>query len=532
MDNQPRTLRIHLRKRLVDLAVVASVWALTGDVWFKFQLGWPPYLLTAAVWGVGLSLSGAYRDKPAARADLGKLTFDHVLYSVVWIGGLHIFGLHVAYSAMAAFVLAAWVGLALVRFAPRPRIGDRLRPLIRALSAFFGRIRIPLEARPVMIGILAGLAMMSVLGRWAARQSYHPNFVRLTPWATPATTYEPTTAELANIVRQQAKPGTILVICGGNSVFYGLGQPAARVWTKYLQQELGDRYSVVNFALPGASLTDGGAVIAEALRREYPKQIYLANAWPGDGGTPGGSATYRFVFWAANYGGYLIDDPSRAAAIADSLGTQHSDIKELKIRMRLDRILYFQDFWNLIAWKKLGTVWGQYPIGAIFLDPRNTRPDPEGDFLSQPALRRFPPYKDAAEMSIIRGWAEDILEPQRGATGKWRINAETQEKFMQAIKDNFPPELKRHTLIIVSRDCPYYVQKLSPDDQERDDLAVLTTIRWWKDGGYDSIDYGKDFTIDDYGDRVHLTSLGGAKLARIVAIKVRAMSANLGYLAP
>jgi hypothetical protein len=384
----------------------------------------------------------------------------------------------------------------------------------------------------VLIGIVVGFAIMSGLGRWAAHQRYHPNFVRLSPWASPATKYEPTVAELITIVRQQAKPGTILVICGGNSVFYGAGQPSAKVWTKYLQQELGARYSVVNLALPGASFNDCGAVIAESLRQEYPQQIYLSDAWPDDGGTPGGSAIYRFLFWDAYYRGYLIDDSLRAAAITASLEKQHEDLTELKIRMWLNHIFNFQEIWNYLSWNNFGTVWGRYPNGDIFLESRKTRPDPDADFLAQPAFARFPHSRDAAELIIVRAWARAILDPQRDAAGNWRIKAGRREEFMQKIKGAFPQEAMRRTLIVVSRDCPYYVQKLSTDDQERNDLACLTTVRWWQEAGYQSIDYGRDFTIDDYGDRVHLTSLGGAKLAEIVAPKVRAMSRDLGYLTP
>jgi len=42
-----------------------------------------------------------------------------------------------------------------------------------------------------------------------------------------------------------------------------------------------------------------GAVVAEALRREYPRQIYIANAIPTQPIEAAGSVIYRFMFWDA-----------------------------------------------------------------------------------------------------------------------------------------------------------------------------------------------------------------------------------------
>jgi len=125
--------------------------------------------------------------------------------------------------------------------------------------------------RLVLLGALIGFAAMCGLGRYVAGIDYHPNFVRLTQWDSPETKYYPTVNELIAIVRHEIKPGQILVIVGGNSVLRGVGQPPARIWTKRLQQELGGGYCVFNFAYDGSPAANGGAVVAEALRKEFPE---------------------------------------------------------------------------------------------------------------------------------------------------------------------------------------------------------------------------------------------------------------------
>ena len=66
--------------------------------------------------------------------------------------------------------------------------------------------------------------------------------------------------------------------------------------------------------------------------------------------------------------------------------------------------------------------------------------------------------------------------------------------------------------------------------RERDDQAVRDTIAGYEQLGYAALDTGKGYTIDDFGDRTHLTSTGGAKLAATTAPKIQALATQLGYL--
>ncbi len=395
----------------------------------------------------------------------------------------------------------------------------------------FRQLRSAFAPKTLICGVLIGFGALCLLGRQAARENLHKHFIRFTQWTGPETKYYPTVNEMMAIVRAKIKPGQILVVVGGNSVLRGVGQPPERVWTKYLQENLGDGYCVVNFAFNGSGVTDGGAVAAEALRREFPRQIYMANAAPTQGSVPDGSVVYRFMFWDAYHKGLLVDDPARNAAIHEShkLPYYAEGMNELHAREWLDHWFYFQDFWNDITLVKFNTVWGFYVPGLTkFLQPRKRLPDPEPDFLAMPMSSRYVEANLEAEMLNVRGCS--VYAYNKDAEGKWQPYTPVWDQFFAATKGLFPPELKQRTLILMSRNSPYYIRRLAPDEQERNDLAYLDAVKNWQKIGYASMDYGSDFTIDDYGDRTHLTWHGGVKLAKLVSVKVGAMSQELGYL--
>jgi len=64
------------------------------------------------------------------------------------------------------------------------------------------------------------------LGAWEGTRDHYPRFTRFIPAISPEVSYYPTVAEMCAIVRARHRPGQVLVIVGGNSIFYGSGQPA------------------------------------------------------------------------------------------------------------------------------------------------------------------------------------------------------------------------------------------------------------------------------------------------------------------
>ena len=111
---------------------------------------------------------------------------------------------------------------------------------------------------------------------------------------------------MSAIVRSKCRPDQVLVIVGGNSILFGVWQRDVDVWSKRLQELLGDRYCVINFALRGGTPTDGGAVVAEALRKEFPRQILIVNEAAVTGVEPFGREAYRYLVWQGYFGGKFL----------------------------------------------------------------------------------------------------------------------------------------------------------------------------------------------------------------------------------
>lgn len=401
----------------------------------------------------------------------------------------------------------------------------------------------PFRPRFFLVGLLAGLVLCAIAARVVSSRGYHREFTRFHVRLSPEAQYYPTLDEMRGIVRSRCRPDQVLVIVGGNSIFHGVGQPAGKIWTEELQRQLGDRYVVINFAFRGALCTDGGAVLAEVLRDEFPRQIYVANTSPFIVPAPYGLEPYRYLFWEARSRGLLIPEPVREKHVAEfdfanSIGIGDKPWSPRSVSNRwetggiraLNRTLRFNDLWNWVGYNYVFTVPNaQTPNLPQAIWPRRLLVDNENDFDELiPLDKRFGPASLTAEMAIVRGFTQ--LYYKKDAQGKWTQEEATKAQFMAVARLAFPDQLKARTLIMLSRNCPFYVRLLEPDEKLREELAYQDAVAAWQEAGYRSAQYGGDFLDADYGDRTHLTVSGGVKLAGIVAAETRAMALKLGYI--
>ncbi len=397
-----------------------------------------------------------------------------------------------------------------------------------APPARFGWIR----PRWFLAGLLLGTAALGVGGWTVSRMDYHPGFVRFHDFISPENSYYPTLDEMCAIVRSECRPDQVLVIVGGNSILRGVWQKEADVWSGRLQQLLGDHYRVINFAMLGASPTDGGAVVAEVLRREFPRQILIVNEAPVTAVEAFGREPYRYIFWQAYYGGRLIEAPKRDAQIREFLRASKADrsrVLEARIGISFDKALHFRDLWNWTDYECFGTMpHGQAEHFPLFLKPRRVYADPGVDGTDpRHVANRYRPADLEAEMRIMSGpsiyYSED-------AKGQWTLAEATRADMAAHFDEAFPDPLKARTLVLISEGSPYYRRLLAPSEALMLRQAGSDTVDIWRQAGYPAMDYGWDYSPEDYGDRIHLTKTGGWKLAEQVAPKVASIAKSLGYL--
>jgi lysophospholipase L1-like esterase len=380
-------------------------------------------------------------------------------------------------------------------------------------------------------GFLAGLLLLSWAGRHVSATDYHKGFTRFHPMISPENYYLPTVAEMSSMVRSRCRSDQVLVLVGGNSIHYGVGQPPGKIWTDELQRRLGDRFCVINFAFRGASVTDGAALIAEVLREEFPKQIYVANTSPVLSTDPLGTDGYRFLFWEAYHKDLLMDWPSRTIwtkdydrrkpAASPSSGNQLS--------ARLDQALRYRDLWNWVGWNYVFTVSAPLnPYPPALFRPKRRFADTEPDVDAIPVGQRYRADGVAIEMQITRGFFTQVSE--RSAEGGWRVTAASREDFLQFAEMAIPGPLKSRTLIVLSQNSPFYLEKLTTDERQRNDVVYATGVELWQEAGYAAMTYGPGLTAADFVDRTHLTARGGVKLAHMVAPQITEIAKRLGYL--
>jgi lysophospholipase L1-like esterase len=385
--------------------------------------------------------------------------------------------------------------------------------------------------RTFLAGLVVGLALCSALARFVSYRGYHDTFTRFHIYIAPEGQYYPTLDEMCSIVRTRCRGDQVLVIVGGNSIFNGVGQPVDKLWSNELQRQLGDGFAVVNLAFRGAFCTDGAAIVAEVLRKEFPRQIYVANTGPFVQPMPIGSQPYRYLIWEARSRGLLEDSPAREDLWAESRRMEYTwgQWVDVLAGTNLDRVLRFRDLWNWIGYKFIFTI--QNPVTPNMpqaMWARERFDDIENDFEDTPINLRFlPEYRDA-EMKIVRGFSGTYYT--KDSSGNWKLDPTLSEKFNRAAAAAFPKDLRARTLIMLSRNCPLYLHELTPDEMLREDDAYRDGEAAWKAMGYVADEYGRDYDDADYGDRTHLTGTGGRKLAAQVARDVQDIARRLGYV--
>ncbi len=354
-------------------------------------------------------------------------------------------------------------------------------------------------------------------------QDQHPNFGRFHIMIAPDTHYYPTLSEMQSIIRKRCQPDQILIIIGGNSILNGVGQPIDQIWSRRLSEELGSRYCVINFAFRGATMTDAAAVVAESLRTEFPNQIYVTNTGAMGWASPFGSTTYRWLFWEAFYNGALIDDPIRNLAIKTLQEPGLLPLYEQAVYQKSAHLTAAPDLWNSFNLNTCMTI--ATPLLRTWsetLKPRAKFQDIENNFNDIPFKDRYRAENNTIEMEITKGFS--ILGYKQPNEGNWVQNKSHWEAYQKGLSEMMPKELRARTLILLSRNSPFYLSQLSPSELEREDLSYADSLTVLNDLGFSAIEYGRDFNLEDYGDRTHLTIQGGTKLATLVAKKIKTIA--------
>ena len=374
------------------------------------------------------------------------------------------------------------------------------------LSACWKKCREILAAGGFFAGIVGGFLACVIAGRAVSHRNVLGDLPRIHDYLGPITAFYPTASEVVEMVAARTSPDRITVIVGGNSVFHGDGQPVEQVWTRELQRLLGEGYRVSNLALKGASPFAAGSMTAEALTKRGGKVVFITNTFPGESVAPFGVAPFDYISWDACEKGLLMDFPERARFLRESdrsKPSKHSE--ELRLHMKLNSLCCFDDLWAAVTYTGFNTIW-EKNTNQHFFYPR----------------RRF------QDSQTLRQ-AGEPLTPERMEDGVKSIRhiAETKSFGVDAARFAIPEVLKKRSLVVLSGRSPVFTERLSAQERAAYSNAYAKADAEWKQAGYnvfDSSDGGVG--ANDFWDGVHLTPVGGSKIAQAIAPLIREIAAN------
>ncbi len=380
-------------------------------------------------------------------------------------------------------------------------------------------------------GATFGFLACCVAGWIASGQNLYVNFVRPHMYIALEASFNPTVSQFRALVEETTAPGRVIVIVGGSSVFNGVSQSPDTIWTRRLQDRLGEPFRVFNFAFRAGAPAEGGAIVAESFIKEGRAVIYVGDTPPAVAVPPLGGF-YEYLFWDAYYKNLLLEDPVREARIDELtprfVGAEREKLHERRLGARFDHRLRFNDLWTTVGYRWVFTVWSPFPLGRPFA-PRKTFADPDTG-ASLPFDQRYLESHRELALRIARGFAKGrtALDPR----GRPIADPELPlwQAFRYAIGVDLPRPLRQRTLIVVEGQSPYYLDMLTPEERLLYYLVVERAVAMFREAGYESVAVGPDFKVDDYHDRVHLTAAGGTKLADAIAPVIRDMADRLGYL--
>lgn len=391
-----------------------------------------------------------------------------------------------------------------------------------------------LFARPkiFIVGVCLGILLCSFAGRRIAAESHYENFVRIGGAHSTGTAFFVTASQISALIRKTCRHDQILVLAGGSSVIMGSGQPIRYLWTKKLQEKLGPEYCVFNLATPAGGLAGYASVSMEMVGKEFKNAFLVSdsNIPPFD---PDGMIWYKHFFWDAYYKGLLKNSPvnysdERISRINETHFRADSKtkarIEQLKIGMWLDSLLYFNDLWSFV----------HYTIGQTIYDPLagpyNWKPRRNGadyDYeVNEEQVRTLQHYpapdspQFAGEFNVVRSFRGPYFETM---SGKQLISEKVMMDTDRFIH-NYPlTDVAGQIVIAIIPESSYYRMRL-PENDQRDYVELRKRFaKTWEHNGYNTV-VMDELGPEDYGDRVHIDTFGGWKLAEKVSETIRALA--------
>jgi hypothetical protein len=397
-----------------------------------------------------------------------------------------------------------------------------------------------LAAPALLAGVACAFVGCVLAGRLVAAHNCFADFRRFHHAISPGSLFYPTASQVLALGRDRLDRNRIAVIVGGSSILRGYGQGPDELWTRHLQDELGDGYRVLNLAMDGGRPAEFGGTAAEMLAGSFPRLLLVSDVFLQTG-LPGAPLpaevhtaaipepdVYGYFFWDAYFKGLIPAGAARRDALRAAARRRAADARfaEPMRGLRLESIVRSRDLWTTLAGTHLCTVWAPPPAPTPFTLPRGrvteTRASAAAPDLE--AIRRYNPnvYVVLREFARREAQAGTLLLARAGPG----LRAGEAPYLV------FPPALRGRTLLLSGHCNPALVGGFSPAEQSAYRAAFPVFVRALENAGFAALEVGAGYSAADFVDNCHLTASGARKLAAEVAPAVRRLARRLGYDRP
>lgn len=397
--------------------------------------------------------------------------------------------------------------------------------------AWLGRLFAP---KIFLVSAVFGFLICCGLGYLTTLKNQYGDIPRFGVYVGPQASLFPTASQLLAYTKAHARDDQVLVVVGGSSVMNGVGQSNEQLWTKKLQQSLGDKFAVVNLAMRSCSTYEVACFIAEAMLKQHRKVIFVTGTQAAYGWSVIGRPPYAHYYWDAKFHDLLLDFPERDQALKNSekdlpsFGWTPESLTELKLGEWLNSKLYQYELWNTVGHRYFFTSYSAVAAGATELKgvywPRKKLPQ------NMEAEETFPlPSEEFARSFFPTVLSKFVVWNEKSK--QWEKTGKAWDTAQDTIRTNLVPQLRPHTLLVLSYYNPYFRHKyLTKPQQHSEKLAYSLTQDLFKKEGVRSIRSGDAYNPADFRDPIHLSPSGGQRLAIDVAKEVKEMAKELGYL--
>jgi len=361
-------------------------------------------------------------------------------------------------------------------------------------------------------GIIASLVFLSLIGWYFSAKNIFLDFHRNYRAITNETLFFPTARQIDALVHDRLESQKVAVLIGGSSVMRGNGQSKDRLWSRYLQKELGDQYQVINLALNGGGPAGMASYVAEKLLREGGRVILVADlSIVGGGISPDNGIQYKSLYFDELARGYIKAYPLRDAKMIEISSLNGADAyEELELKASANTWLNFDELWNFIGYRWLFTIWTPLTSERPWA-PRMLYEDNE---------------VNCDESKVYKNFLKEELEIMRGYSRAKPMGAE----IKSLIEYSVPKNIHSNLIFAFNIYSPWYLNKLDAADNDRYFHNFHEAQSVTERLGFHSITLEKDLNESDFCDRAHFSFTGGQKIAKNLAPKIAEVAKGLGYV--